>query len=293
MSILKAHILFPSSSPKSEARVQLAKAAVAQWSHVLECVHPRTVPPRRHEDCNDYLAGTDRQRCCEVADFLLSSTQEIGWFGRGGYGATRILPDLQKALQGRPLGAPKRWLGYSDISALFAFVKSQNLSVECIHGPMLCAFHEQPNQADITEALAGRAGPIEVSDPHQDGFSGTIWGGNLAVIASLAGTPWLPKLQSEEAFFFEDIDEAPYRIDRYLPQLSQAGFFDHCRQVFLGTFTQFHPESAVLQRATELCQDLGLKILGRLPVGHSEPHTPLFLDRPYRLAPESSKLLPV
>ncbi|HIB66949.1 MAG TPA: hypothetical protein EYO33_18000, partial [Phycisphaerales bacterium] len=92
----------------------------------------------------------------------------------------------------------------------------------------------------------GTSRPDRGVRPPSRRFFGTIWGGNLAVIASLAGTPWLPKLQSEEAFFFEDIDEAPYRIDRYLTQLSQAGFFDHCRQVFLGTFTQFHPESAVL-----------------------------------------------
>ena len=293
MSIIKAHILFPSSSPKSEDRVREVKQAVAQWGHLLECIYPRAVPPRRPGDCNDYLAGTDQQRCREVLDFLLSEKQEVGWFGRGGYGATRILPALQEALKESHLSSPKRWLGYSDISALFAFAKSQNLPIESIHGPMLCAFHEQPNQADITDALAGRPLPIDVDGAHRDGFSGTIWGGNLAVIASLTGTPWLPKLQAEEAFFFEDIDEAPYRIDRYLTQLSQAGFFDRCRQVFLGTFTQFQPESAVVQRTLELCRERNLKVLGQLPVGHSEPHSPLFLDRPYKLSQENSQLIPV
>jgi muramoyltetrapeptide carboxypeptidase len=253
----------------------------------------RAVPARKEGNCLDYLAGEDSVRCGELLAFLLSEEDHIAWFGRGGFGLTRILSELRNSLSQQSVHPPKRWMGYSDITALFALTKSIELPVECIHGPMLCALAEQPNPSQILEALVGLPTPIPVSPTNSlTAFHGTIWGGNLAVLASLCGTEWLPCPNADQAIFLEDIDEAPYRVDRYLTQLADSGFFEHCKRVFLGTFTGFEPASAVSELAERRCLELGLKVLGRLPIGHSEPHYPLFLDRAYRYAPESAQLIP-
>lgn len=290
--MISVRVLFPSSPPKNSTRLEQSTTLISAQHPDIRLSHPRYVRPREKGNHTDYLAGPDEDRCTELVDFLTSDADHIAWFGRGGYGATRLLTQLKKSLNGSKL-TPKRWMGYSDISALFAFVKSESLPIECIHGPMVCAFSEQPNPQEIKSALEGNPSPVPVSGSvPDDHFCGTIWGGNLAVIASLAGTPWLPKLESSEAFFFEDVDEAPYRIDRYLTQLADAGFFESCRQVFTGTFTQFEPAPAVEQVVNARCRELGLNILGKLPIGHSEPHSPLFLDRPYRLDIDRSLLVP-
>ena len=158
---------------------------------------------------------------------------------------------------------------------------------------MLCAFPKQPNKQVLIRALHGEAAPI----PFAEGaagveFNGSIWGGNLAVLASLAGTRWLPTPTADSAVFLEDVDEAPYRVDRYITQLYHSGFFAQTRRVILGTFTGFEPAAAVYEVAHKRCEELGLEMLGRVPIGHSEPHSPLFLDKPYRYSPAERCLVP-
>jgi len=284
-------VLFPSSFPRDEIQIEQARDSLESHSAGL-CFHwPRSLRARGREDHTDYLAGSDQDRCEEIVEFLTSAFG-IAWFGRGGFGLTRILHLLEPRVRSLNL-APKRWMGYSDITALFALCKSLKLSVECVHGPMLCAFPRQPNKETVLQALRGKAAPIPLAEASPDlEFHGTIWGGNLAVLASLAGTPWLPTPEAGSAVLLEDVDEAPYRVDRYLTQLFHSGFFSQTRKVFLGTFTGFEPASAVYEVAQKRCQELGLRLLGRIPIGHSEPHTPLFLDKPYRFSPTQRCLNP-
>ncbi len=286
-------LLFPAGPPRSEERLESALRAARAADASLNILRPRPISPRRPDDCLDYLAGDDQARSQEILNFLRSESEKIGWFGRGGFGVTRILSQLGKDLpSGQPVGK-KLWMGYSDISAMFGFVKTQKLPIDCVHGPMLCAFREQPNPAQVLDALRGIAHPIPLlSPPRELSFSGTIWGGNLAVLASLCGTDWLPTPSAEETIFLEDVEEAPYRVDRYLTQLEASGFFSKTQRVFLGTFTGFEPAEAVSRAAELRCRQLGLHVLGTLPVGHSEPHSPLFLDHPYRYCRETNSLLP-
>lgn len=285
-------ILFPSSYPNSHAKLEQSKKALAPYQETFTFDWPRVIRIRQSSDVKDYLAGSDEERCSEIVNFLASATG-TAWFGRGGYGLTRLLPLLAERLAGWNPPAPKRWMGYSDITALFALCKVLSLPVECIHGPMLCAFSEQPNKEELLGALRGEASPIPFSSVSSDlQFRGPVWGGNLAVLASLSGTPWLPVPEAGTAVFLEDVDEAPYRVDRYLTQLSQSGFFKHTNKVVLGTFTGFEPATAVLEVASQRCSELGLEVLGTVPVGHSEPHSPLFLDKPYFYSRADGLLLP-
>lgn len=286
-------VLFPASPPKRASRLEKACQTVAREYPEVQLVWRREVQARRPDDPTDYLAGTDSERCAELLDFLADPEAMVGWFGRGGYGVTRLLSRLARNL---PQDLPKKdkcLVGYSDITALFSFIKSQGLPVQCIHGPMLCAFHEQPNRDLVIRSLHRDAQPIEVmrAEPHLE-FQGSLWGGNLAVLASLAGTPWLATPAANQAVFLEDVDEPPYRLDRFLTQLFDCGFFSKTKRVFLGTFTGFAPPEAALGTVLKRCEQLGLTVLGHLPIGHSEPHTPLFLDREYRYDASTQQLRP-
>lgn len=289
---MKIQVLFPASPPLREERYRQARATAERELPEITLLHPRLISARDSNDPLGYLAGDDALRSSEIVNFLKDPECAVAWFGRGGYGLTRILSRLEEALGGSRY-PHKRWLGYSDLTALFAFAKAQSLEIQSIHGPMLCAFPEQPNQGDIAAALRGEPVPIRVHAP-QPGlqFQGSIWGGNLAVLASLCGTPWLPTPASDQAVFLEDVGEAPYRVDRFLTQLHDSGFFARTRRVFLGTFTEHEPAEHVLRVAQERCRQLGLQVLGELPAGHSEPHSPIFLDFPYRYSAENHRLEP-
>jgi muramoyltetrapeptide carboxypeptidase len=71
-------------------------------------------------------------------------------------------------------------------------------------------------------------------------YQGTIWGGNLALVAHLVGTPYLPPIRGG-ILFLEDVNEHPYRIERMLLQLHHAGVLDAQRLLLLGQFTGFAP----------------------------------------------------
>lgn len=182
-------------------------------------------------------------------------------------------------------------MGYSDITAIFAMLSTFNSELECIHGPILCEFADHPYPGTLLDALAGRPCPLPIQNLETAEFRGRIWGGNLAVLASLAGTPWIspPKC---EAVFLEDIGEAPYRLDRYLTQLKNSGFFHHTRQIFLGTFVDCGESTDVISGLRERCKELGLKVLGELPVGHHRGNLPLFFSQNYLLDCESETLEP-
>ena len=289
-------VLFPSRAPKCKERLATSTALVEENLPDFELHWPRAISPRDLKDPSDYLAGTDTERCQELVDFLHSPKERIAWFGRGGFGVTRILAQLKEALSSLPGLHPqeKRWMGYSDITALFGFCKSQGLEIQCIHGPMVCAYLDQPNREQLELALKGTPPQIKVRQSQlNDQSSCSIWGGNLAVLASMAGTPWLPTPSSEQIIFLEDVDEDPYRLDRFLTQLKDSGFFRETGKIFLGTFTGFKPEEAALAQVQKRCQELKLEIVGHLDAGHSEPHTPIFLDTLYRYDASTETLFAV
>ena len=242
----------------------------------------------------EYLCGSDEERSTELAHFIVQAERyDCIWFGRGGFGATRI---LQKWSDPTALPFPVtvgrgRLMGYSDITALFAMLRLLDMDLECIHGPILCEYPFHPRPKIILEALKGIACPIPVSNSCDSEFQGVIWGGNLTVLASLSGTPWHSP-PSSDAIFLEDIGEAPYRLDRHLTQLVNSGFFQHTKRVYLGTFVDCGEADTVLPNLRNRCLELGLEILGELPVGHHRENYPLFLSRPYRLNTETKILEP-
>ena len=283
------HVPFPSGRPKKE-RLDRAYSFVEDWPVQLVCPF-RTTPERWTAD-PDYLSGTEEQRIDDLLESWLDPEVSVAWCGRGGYGATRLLGKLEQALTDRTV-TPTRFLGYSDITALFAFIRSRGLPIECIHTPVLTEIFDHPQPELILDAINGQPTALLVDDPSPrcQSFEGGIWGGNLAVLASLAGTPWLPEIR-DSAIFLEDIDETPYRLDRFVTQLHDSDFFRFTPGVFLGYFTRCGEKNAGIEVVRTRLRELNIHLLGELPAGHEPHHLPIFLDRTYRFEASSGRLFP-
>ncbi len=187
------------------------------------------------------LAGSDDDRLADL-QAAISDPQWRGIFcTRGGYGVTRLLERIDFA----PLRKdPKPVLGYSDITALLA-AQWKSAGVVGFHGPMVATtekFASGRDCAALQDALVTdtrhapelpRMGTPHVICPGQS--EGVLVGGNLSLVVALIGTPW--EIDTHGAILFlEDVDEAPYSIDRMLTQLLQTGALRHARGVVLGDF---------------------------------------------------------
>jgi muramoyltetrapeptide carboxypeptidase len=218
-----------------------------------------------------YFAGSDAQRAADLLAAINDPAIDGIWCLRGGYGAARLLPAIDLA---RIAERPKALIGYSDITALHA--AWQHAGVVSYHAPT--------GRADITPFAhdsfvraivrgVDSAGHAPASTILRDGVaSGRLAGGNLALVASLCGTPWAINF-SDAIVVLEDVNEATYRIDRMLTQLRLAGAFEGCRGLAFGQFTNCDERaddgSRRLDAVARECADaLGVPALLGLPVGH-------------------------
>jgi muramoyltetrapeptide carboxypeptidase len=194
-----------------------------------------------------YLAGTDEQRAQDLNAMYADPEVRAVFAVRGGWGCGRILPlldfDMIRA-------NPKLLVGFSDITALhLAFAAKAGFTT--IHGPNASsawgklswdsfrglAFDAQTPTYAMPEGsedrLVQRSGPRTF---RAGKATGRLLGGNLTVLASLVGTPYLPDFAGA-ILFIEDVDEAEYRIDRMLTQLSLAGILKKVAGVVFGQCT--------------------------------------------------------
>ncbi|MCK9544127.1 MAG: LD-carboxypeptidase [Novosphingobium sp.] len=200
--------------------------------------------PGRHVlDSVGYLAGTDRDRAADINLMFADDTVRAIFALRGGWGSGRLLPlldwDLIRA-------HPKLLIGFSDVTALhLAFAARAGFPT--IHAP------NAANRWDVISwnslwrlAFTGETpvlGGTEGLDTTQDRWrittirpgkaSGRLLGGNLTVLSTLMGTPWLPDFK-DAILFLEDTGEAEYRIDRMMNQLALAGILGDVAGVAFG-----------------------------------------------------------
>jgi muramoyltetrapeptide carboxypeptidase len=208
---------------------------------------------------------------------------------RGGYGAQRILdrldPDLIR-------DHPKIFLGYSDATCLLAFLL-QTARLVCFHGPVV---NEMGALSDLTRDCLLRLltkgepfGPIPAGDIRwiRTGHArAPIVGGNLSLLCSTLGTPW--ELETtDRILLLEDRGEKPYRVDRMLVQLRQAGKLSSIAGLLFGEFQgrrtgeqERHEKEAMDKVLEEHTKDLDVPVACGLPVGHGEHNVPLPLGVP-------------
>ena len=187
-----------------------------------------------------YVAGLPALRASALADAWRDPAIRGIVAVRGGYGSQQLLPLLDP----RWLTAdPKVFVGYSDLTALLTWQVAHGMVA--FHGPMaegrLAQGHAGYDRASFLAAVSqpvamGTLSPagLEVFRPGE--AAGVLVGGTLSQLASLLGTPFACLPSEPSVLFLEDVGERPYRIDRLVTHLHQAGMFRHVTGVVLGTF---------------------------------------------------------
>ncbi len=223
-----------------------------------------------------YFAGTDERRLAEIRNAVEDPEIDGILCARGGYGTTRLLPniDIQSLA-----AANKTIIGFSDITALHsAWARA---GVRSVHAPMVAALGNAPEPVknDWIEAVEGTGN----HSPHQlevlcrGSASGRLSGGNLAVLAALTGTPFMPPLEGT-ILFLEDVGERPYRIDRMLTSMAQSGWFQNIAGLVLGAFTEGDPGPDGVSIDNVLEDQFGCSpfpVVRGLSAGHVKDNVPL------------------
>ena len=239
-----------------------------------------------------YLAGCDRRRLDELNEALADPDVAAIVAARGGYGATRLLPELSV---GRVRRAAVPLVGFSDITALHALWA--RAGIPSLHGSMVAALGhaDDATRAGWVRALEGAGPALKGLERWAGGVAeGPLVGGNLAVLAALVGTSHAPPLDGA-ILLLEDTGERPYRMDRMLTSLGQAGWFARLAGVVVGELTDCGPgPDGVLPETVfrERLGDLGVPVVGAAPVGHGARNTPLWLGRRHRLDADAGVLAP-
>lgn len=192
-----------------------------------------------------YLAGTDQERAADMNAMFADKDVAAILAVRGGWGSARILPYLDWPMI---RANPKLLVGFSDITALHMAIAAK-AGFATIHGPVAASGWNRFSWDAFRAIAFDGATPTYVNPPGSDDrlvqrsgrirtfhggkATGRLLGGNLTVLAALMGTPWLPSFEGA-VLFLEDIDEAPYRIDRMLTQLGLAGVLKSVAAVVFG-----------------------------------------------------------
>ncbi|EAW0945661.1 muramoyltetrapeptide carboxypeptidase [Salmonella enterica] len=193
------------------------------------------------------FAGTDAERLADVNSLASrTSPDTIVMPVRGGYGASRLLDRIDwQSLASRQQRNPLLICGHSDFTAIQAGLLAQ-ANVITFSGPMLAANFGAETLNTFTEQhfwLALRKAQFTVEwqgDGPQCDAQGTLWGGNLAMLISLIGTPWMPTID-KGILVLEDVNEHPFRVERMLLQLEYAGILNRQSAIVLGSFSGAAP----------------------------------------------------
>ncbi|MCQ9326541.1 LD-carboxypeptidase [Neisseria dentiae] len=230
-------VVAPSGFADSAAR---SEAGLARLHNAGFAVTNQQAAFRRYQR----FAGTDSERIADFQDVATGrvATPKVLMGLRGGYGAVRILPHIDFA----GLGARMRergtlFFGFSDLCAVqLALLAKGNMA--SFAGPMVYSEFGKPAPSTYTmesfiRGATNAANTVSVYNVQRRSVNaeGTFWGGNLSVLASLAGSPYMPDIQGG-ILFLEDVGEQPYRIERMLQTLHLAGILSKQQAVVLGDF---------------------------------------------------------
>lgn len=187
---------------------------------------------------DERFAGTDAQRLAAFGR-AIRQPMPVVMATRGGYGLSRILHRLDYS---DIANSGKIFVGHSDFTA-FSLALLARTGAVSYAGPMAVYDFGGKRVNSLTadvfrEVLRGELEILSFEAPDSDAVDcrGVLWGGNLALVTALIGTPYLPKTRG--ILFLEDINEQPYRIERMLLQLLHAGVLAKQKALLLGRFTE-------------------------------------------------------
>lgn len=205
---------------------------------------------------------------------------------RGGYGISRLLDDIDFALLA---ASGKHFVGHSDVTALHMGLLCH--SAPSFAGPMICSDFTREDVSAFTMqhfwgCLTSASTTVQfVSDDVTKtvDIAGTLWGGNLAMIAHLIGTPFMPAIEGG-ILFLEDVNEHPFRVERMLLQLLYAGVLERQRAVVLGDFSGGRAGAYLSE------YDNGYDFSAMLEFVRSRTGVPIFTGLPFGHIPDKVTL---
>lgn len=231
------------------------------------------VPARHVRSRHRSLAGRAEERAADLNWALTAPDLDAVWFARGGYGTAQLMSSIDWSRVGR-----RPVIGFSDASVLLWGLARRG--VESIHGPVLSTLGGGATCADeesraVLQGLLLSGQDSLLAGEHFAGprqaVEGRLIGGNLTVLASLAGTPEALR-GAGSIVVLEDVTEAPYRIERSLCQMIDSGVFDGAVGVGLGEFIDCEApagaEYGVFDVLREHLARLGVPVVHQLPIGH-------------------------
>jgi muramoyltetrapeptide carboxypeptidase len=241
------------------------------------------------------FAGSDAERLAEINQLANLSPEIAVVAMRGGYGLHRLLPDIQWSAIAKAIKNGLQICGHSDFTVFQLGLLAKTGAVT-LAGPMLnfdfaCQGEQgegiTPNALMWTHSQKAiherkldctiKANQAFLKNPVASQVSGMLWGGNLTVLAGLVGTPYLPSKEQTRGgiLFLEDVNEHPYRIERMLMQLLDAGILANQSAILLGGFSAYrlydNDRGYTLESAVEAIRQRlpdNIPVLTGLPFGH-------------------------
>ena len=224
------------------------------------------------------FGGSDEQRLAAIHR-VAAGAPSVALASRGGYGLTRLLDAIDWPLLAKSVEQGTRWVGYSDLTALQMGMLAHTKTPSWC-GPHAVDDFGRETLDEITpdcfmEAMSGELEAVGFkTEAGFDGLTakGVLWGGNLTVLCSLLGTPHWPKVKGG-ILFLEDVNEHPYRVERMLLQLHQAGVLQAQKAVLIGRISDYKPSpldrgytvKAMLTHLRSVCE---VPVVTGLPFGH-------------------------
>lgn len=289
----RIYIFSPSSAVRDKPAVRRGIARLRALGHEVE-VDPAAFATHMR------FAGDDETRLAAI-ERAATSGADIALITRGGYGLTRLLPRLPYKQIAKAIKGGTRFVGLSDFTAFQCAVLAKTGAVTWAGPAVGEDFGVEGEPDDIMQAcfedLAEGQGegtgwqlPAAERVEGLKQVKGVLWGGNLAILTSLVGTPWLPQVRGG-VLFIEDVSEHPYRIERMLTQLLYAGVLQQQKAILFGHFNNYklvpHDKGFRLKTVIDwLRTQVKAPVYTGLPFGHVPTKVALPVGAPVNLAVE-------
>ncbi len=236
-----------------------------------------------------FLANTDEKRMASLKKALTDPQVKAVWCLRGGYGAIRLLPWLEKI---KTPTTEKLLIGLSDISSLHAVLNQKwkwpslhaslidRLALEKLSDDNISELREVLENPDYITEFANLRPLNPAAVKLKKNVKSKVVGGNLMVVTSTLGTPSQIRT-SGKILFLEELAERAYRVDRCLQQLKQAGVFDGAEAVVFGDFLNCdepNKDNYIQQVLEEFFREMKLPAYTGIETGHAELQRPLFFN---------------
>ena len=269
------YIFSPSSAVRDKAAFKRGVKRLEALGHQVEIDADALTSSMR-------FAGSDETRLAAISRASASGA-DIAMISRGGYGLTRLLTQLPYKAIAKAIDKGTQFVGLSDFTAfqLAVYANTQRITWQ---GPALGEdFGPEGEPDDIMsacfedlcleqgEGTGWRLSKDDISKSVKVN-NAVLWGGNLAVLTSMLGTPYFPHIKGG-VLFLEDVGEHPYKVERMLTQLFNAGVLSQQKAIVFGQFTNYklvpHDKGFKMKTVIDrLRTQLKIPVLTGLPFGH-------------------------